>query len=334
MKEHKIIFLLILISIFSCSRDDSASYKNPNYRLEHSIISRGNNFPDFNPYKDSLELILTALHQRTPHKAILEAFNWIPTKLDERIKFLQGKGWIGKNHLPTIFIALNHEGEALLKASEPIAEDISASIKSIMPKIYSLYNQLSVSKEEDFNGWSFFILSNVLLDNYQIDFVESKFLMNKERPLRNHKNYFYSIIENKDYPKQKFGIYGNYFRELNDSLSYGIYGNNRLQITAKLKDQVFLDSLMNQARTIRASDIAVFKEMAHNYSELLLSDLRKNEKYIRKIYRDFHYDQEISFDEFFIWWYHFIYTKVTNNLSERGVITLPKDGNFVYKIVK
>ena len=41
-----------------------------------------------------------------------------------------------------------------------------------------------------------------------------------------------------------------------------------------------------------------------------------------------------SFEEFFIWWYHFIYTKVTDILAENRVLTIPKEGNIYSLIVR
>lgn len=43
------------------------------------------------------------------------------------------------------------------------------------------------------------------------------------------------------------------------------------------------------------------------------------------------YAGEIAFEEFFIWWYHFIYTQATNILAERGKLIIPEGGNFYYK---
>ena len=43
------------------------------------------------------------------------------------------------------------------------------------------------------------------------------------------------------------------------------------------------------------------------------------------------YSKEITFDEFFIWWYHFIYTKATNLMAEENMLKVPVGGNFSYQ---
>jgi hypothetical protein len=44
------------------------------------------------------------------------------------------------------------------------------------------------------------------------------------------------------------------------------------------------------------------------------------------------FDKETSFEEFFIWWYHIIYTKATDVLIEQNIIKSPKNGLFYYEM--
>lgn len=39
---------------------------------------------------------------------------------------------------------------------------------------------------------------------------------------------------------------------------------------------------------------------------------------------------EITYEEFFIWWYHFFYTKVTDELIKQDVIKSSSRGNQTY----
>ena len=48
-----------------------------------------------------------------------------------------------------------------------------------------------------------------------------------------------------------------------------------------------------------------------------------NGNFQKSIYRD-----EISFEEYAIWWYHFYYSKVTDILIDEGHITRPQNGVF------
>ena len=72
MKYYIMIFLSVLI--FSCQNKKGKQNKISNNKIdllfetkvEHSLISRGNNFPDFRYSKDSMDLFLVALHKNIP----------------------------------------------------------------------------------------------------------------------------------------------------------------------------------------------------------------------------------------------------------------------------
>ena len=78
------------------------------------------------------------------------------------------------------------------------------------------------------------------------------------------------------------------------------------------------DELYNIANIIRKPYIRILEE----------NRLALQEQYIKSIY-----SEEISFAEYFIWWYHLLYSRVTEMLIEKGLISIPKGGNFSY-IVK
>jgi hypothetical protein len=74
-----------------------------------------------------------------------------------------------------------------------------------------------------------------------------------------------------------------------------------------------------------------FNEIAADFKPKLLKILNDRTEYSHEVFEITGYANEINFEEFFIWWYHFIYTDVTNILAERGRLIIPEDGNFYYK---
>ncbi len=60
-------FLLVILIANSCNYKQKASHKLDrifNTRYEWKLIPRGDNFPDFYPGKDSIDLYLVALHEK------------------------------------------------------------------------------------------------------------------------------------------------------------------------------------------------------------------------------------------------------------------------------
>lgn len=330
-----IVFFYFLILI-SCNNKFLAKKMSLNgifnSKFEHSLISSGDNFPNFNTQKDSLDLFLVALHSKIDIQDFKEKAAWTDSVLNHKVNLLTKNNWLTqKSSLkPNIFISSYAEGLELMEYSKPISEEIAMSIENQIEKLKEEYSRTHISKEYDFEKMSFLILSNVLLDNWQIENVERKFLK-KSRPQRHGKNYYYSIIENPHYPKEKFGIYGNQFLGITDSLTLCIYGNNRISLLKKIrKSQALKSELINESPSLNLKDQAIFQSMANNYTASLLNILNQKREYIEQIYEKTGYDQEITFQEFFIWWYHIIYTQCTNILASNNKLSIPKSGNFSY----
>lgn len=75
------------------------------------------------------------------------------------------------------------------------------------------------------------------------------------------------------------------------------------------------DELYNIANIIKEPYISILEE----YRLVLEEDYNRSR-----------YAEEISFAEYFIWWYHLLYSRVTEVLIEKGLILIPKEKNFSY----
>lgn len=332
--KSKLSVLIITLFIISCKNKTGNDEINSifNSHFEHSLISRRDNFPDFNQYKDSIDLFLVSLHKGISAELFKNKVNWSDSTFNEKIDLLLDKNWLNSRNdklYPTIFIATEKEGLQLYEFSNKISEQIANSIEQEIPKIKTEYLKTDISNKIDFKQMSFLILSDVLLDSWQIDNVETKFLKKKQRPLRNGKHYYYSIMENQNTSQDVFGIYGN-IMDSNDTISYNIYGNRQTSVDFKKLDEL----IKNCDVVINKKDYDILSDMANQYFPKLLSILENNQNYFEEVYTKMNYDKEITFDEFFIWWYHFLYTKTTNILSERELLTIPENGNFEYLSTK
>ncbi|WP_445749339.1 hypothetical protein [Polaribacter sp.] len=327
----KISTILLIIILGSCQTRNYNQIKDHKTEVndlfeknfEHSLISRGNNFPDFKYSKDSMDLFLIALHQNVSIDGFKNKTGFTETKIQEIKKLLERKNWLHYENgepKPSIFIATDIEGKKLLEYATPISKNIVTEVKNELSEIKQKFNHSEIAKTQYFEKWSFLILSNVLLDSWQIDNVEKEFLKTEQRPERHGKNYYYSIMENAKNNREAFGIYGNQYEE-KDGKTYSIYGNNRIGIT-----EIFSDNYISK------SDNQILTEIAENFKPILINILNRNSDYIRKVYRETGYADEISFEEFFIWWYHFIYTKATDIMDENKTLVIPESGNFEYII--
>jgi hypothetical protein len=294
--------------------------------IEGNLISKGDNFPDFNEKKDSMDRFLITLHKNFSVKDFQNYTKFSNEKMENIISLLESKKWLHKvnnEYKPTIFIADAKDGELLYKYAKPISKQITKSILKNLPKIKSEFEKTDIAKTQNFKTWSFLILSNVLLDSWQIDNVEKYFLKQEIRPLRNGKNYYYEIAENTNDKIESFGIYGNQYEQIAENKYISIYGNNRNDFNETSSKNI-----------VSAKDNEIFKKMSRNFLPDLLKVLENNRNYAEEIYSKLGYKNEITFEEFFIWWYHFIYTQSTNELHKKKIIEIPKSGNFDYMITE
>ena len=337
----KITVLLLVFSIyFSTECKAQQSSKDPldiifSSSYKHYIISKGDNRPDFDRRKDSIDLFLISLHNGISPEQFKRKAGWSDEKLQANTKFLIQKGWLARENdslFPTVFIASKRDGKALSEYAKPVAEEIAASIEDNVPSIKGKFTDKGLGAKYDFNSLSFLILSDVLLDNWQIMEMESAFLKQENRPQRHGKFYYAAIEESSPGGNEPFNIYGNQYGKINDSIYLSIYGNNRIAANEKLKNnKSFRDSVLTFSLKLTPALYKFFDEVSAGYRPELLRILEAQREYSMKVFQMTGYAGKIRFEEFFIWWYHFIYTSATNILARKNIIYIPPDGNFYYK---
>ncbi|OOR24494.1 hydrolase [Bacillus wiedmannii] len=71
----------------------------------------------------------------------------------------------------------------------------------------------------------------------------------------------------------------------------------------------------------KSTDLSILNEIANTISKDLVLLFKENDKSLKGYFVSSRYSKEITYEEFFIWWYHFFYTKVTEELITKGVIS-------------
>lgn len=270
-----------------------------------------------------MDRLIVSLHNKTTKEQFLEQYKWNGESYDKAISFLENKGFV-KNvngtFVPTCMIISAKDGEQLFKSAGPVSEQIADLIVTKMEELKTIYKDTHLSKTIAFDSISFFIVSDVLLDNWQIGNVEDSFL-HTERPLRHGKNYYYSFLESSGNETGPFGIYGN--MGLN---KFSVYGNNQRKVNSSKINQS-----LESVPVIDSLDNNILDKLSGGFTEALLSVLNQNIEYAMDVYNKTGYSNEVSFPEFYIWWYHFIYTQSTDIIAKKGLIFIPKSGNFYYR---
>ncbi len=330
VKTHFVTSLIILL-FANCSNNSERSILNiKDASFGKGQISSGNNQPNSIIYEDDVDVLLVSLYYGKSIEEIKKAIDWEDVRMQETTDLLIENNLLAVTngtYIPTVLVLPLKEGNALKIKAHSIANEISDSIVVVLDSFKQLHNKMDISKQYSFSDLSFFYLSDIVLDMGQISNVESLFLK-KERPLRNGNNYYFSIME-KDTTKQEeaFGIYGNQGLVNNDSIYIGVYGNTRYQ-------EVDWDDYKNkEVHNFSKNDYSIlFNEFNKQFLPTLINILEKYNAEFLKLYKEYGYSGKISFEEFFIWYYHLIYTEATNELIKKEVIKKPESGLLYYQI--
>ena len=301
---------------------------------ESYLISKGDNRPDFDRRKDNIDRFLVSLSYNIPPELFMKKAGWTKEMYESKVKLLTSKGWLkteGNKLVPTVFIVTGDRGSMLYRYAKPVSDAIAGSIEKELPGIKDRFIKAGFEVNNSFEDLSLLILSDVLLDNWQLMKMESAFLKQENRPLRHGKYYYAEIIENPGNGYEPFKIYGNQSGKVNDTTWLNIYGNNRFVANSRLRNRTFSDSVMAHCLNITPEMSRFFEETAEGYKPVLLKILEENRDYSISVFRKTGYADQIRFEEFFIWWYHFIYTEATNILAGKNLIRIPDGGNFYYR---
>ncbi|WP_068471614.1 hypothetical protein [Saccharicrinis aurantiacus] len=329
---RNLVLLISILTISSCNIENKKKVDEiVKSTLDVKQISKGNSKPKIDITNDEMDVFLVALHYNIPVSEIANTLKWDEEKTKYNISILIENGLLQKQDdklVPGLGIFTLERGRLLTEKCSLLAKEIADSIKGKIPDLVKLHDNSDISKVYSFYDLSFFYLSDVLLDVGQINNVEKRFLR-KERPLRNGSRYYLAILEKENESiEEAYGIYGNQVIVRNDSTLISVYGNTRTDQHKgwkNYKEKVVHSFSKNDFNT-------VVYEMPKVFLPTLVQILEKHKLDFEKVYKELAFDKEITFEEFFIWWYHIIYTETTDVLMEQNVIKRPQDGLFYYKM--
>ena len=361
--------------------DTKGKYEIFEKSYERKLISSGNHYPSINLSRENLDLLCVLLHKKRSIREIQEILSIEEEKLKRNVNVLLAEGLIKKEkdiYLPTFMVITKREGTWLKELSKDIGNEIKRLIQGRVGQIIEETIRIKAFEGFSFDELSLFILSDVILDFIQIDRVEKEFLQ-AERPLRNGKNYYYSIMEKEDPSLEAFGIYGNHCEGFGDT-AFCIYGNQRYsnlnfitlteEQTVDLFGERFLGmtdpkrNLLQQILRLAYEkhpldpiivpglerlqivkngilkipilddgDFHGLEKIADVIKDGLIEILTSYKANLLSEYVNSPYVPETTFEEFFIWYYHFLYSYVTDQLIAEGFIKMPEAGISQYILV-
>jgi predicted DNA-binding transcriptional regulator len=325
-----LITILALLIFAGCSTDKNRTLDDILDSTFRVYQISGFDAPNIDIKQDSLAQFLVALHYNIPISEIERKLEWSPETTESHIDALIQNKLLARNGddlQPTLGIFTQERGNLMEKKAQNVAKEIADSITAWLPEIKEIHNESNISQRHDFSELSLFYLSNVILDNFQIRQVEEQFL-NQERPLRNGSRYYLGIVEDDlAADTEPYGMYGNRGLHWSDSIGISVYGNRRTASNPGWDNY--------EDKKIHVFDEhdteMITQTMPDLFFPTLLDILNRNRPDFEATYKELNFDEEISFEEFFIFWYHWIYTEATDVLIEREIVQESQDEMFYYQ---
>ena len=354
-------------------------------QLEFHMISSGPNRPGVPIWMSPMREILAGLHAHLTPDQLATVLGLSRSTLDAKVDSMRADGVVALVNgvlRPSCIVISLDEAAPLIRTAADVARDALPFMRDAARDLRTNYRRVRSLASLSFDDVSFFLMSDVLLDSWQIGEVERRWLK-AERPLRGRSRYYCSIFPRAEREREPFGIFGNQMFGASDGRMLGVYGNRRgagtdlislpqaklATLAARpdtLQRSVLISRVLDQLRQLGATPVnnppspfatqiealgltrtgrPVFAvlDSADNRQlgvfaaaviEPLLAVLERATPLLRSAWTSSRWHDEISFEEYRIWWYHFFYSALTEQLAQEGVLTIPATGLFHYIVVR
>ena len=208
----------------------SLQAQTPARIFDGAMTSSGRNRPSINLGKDDLLKLCALLHLRVPVSELPGPLGISAEELQRRVDVLVGEGLARRlpdqRVVTTAVVVTMEDVPKYFKPDNHVVESAARMMLKKLPAVRAACQKLESLADVPFESLSFFVMSDVLLDNWQIGNVERLFVK-AERTLRTGGRYYYTILEKPaTLAAEPFGLYGNTGSQWG-SVEIGLYGNDR-----------------------------------------------------------------------------------------------------------
>lgn len=201
----------------------------PELRFRGAQISAGDDGPRLS-MGGANDALLAFHHLRLPPDQIARKLKLPATEVERRTDALVREGLARRfsdgRVRPTALVVTRAEQPRFLYAQPGVVRATVDAIGAMLPEVRRRYAALPGFAHVPFSSASLLVLSNALLDNWQINRVEERYLK-VPRPQRGGGRYYYAVFEVRPGdPVEAFGIYGNHGQGAGDA-TLSLYGNQR-----------------------------------------------------------------------------------------------------------
>lgn len=314
--NHKLLIIFFAFWTFSCNNEKEINFNN----FKPYVIDED---PNIDFQKNYYSLFLVCIKYNLPLSYYKSRTKLSDKRINEIIKYLEFSKYISvkENKINLrIFIADEKDKMQIKNLCDNTAKKLANLVLHDSIYIRNEFKKLKLSDTESYEKWSFMFIGNILIGQEQLYTITNNLL--KDSSNRNgYKICYNSIIEN-DNPTLNNFYYNNYIDGTSASSYYefGLY--NKIPAKYYWQDH-------ERENMVSIQDDWSLNFISFNYSKKIFPILKSDIDNVKKFYISSHFKDEISFNVFYFWYYHFLYSKAIDILIEQKFINLPED-NFKF----
>ena len=334
-----LILLLVLHSVHSMVKAEENRIKTDK-RIFSSMAGEGN---PWEVLTDDLEKVLVAFHKGYTVSEIATAYDIEEDKLNSQLEPLVKANILIKEknlYFPDILVATEEETRKVYNWAILSAEKISKSVQSNWNKIKTAYEKLDLSKTYSLNEQGFMLVGSRIMDIGVLRTLANSKELLLPAPVRPtpscpDSKYYLWIVENSP---DKFG-FGQKDVELKFDnwyvVDFGSDNESRSALEEKVVELIESGKYDNPehfaklmgAPFLNQEDSKLWGNLVIEISNKCLEELLKEKSDIIELYnslRTSKYSQN-TFDDFYCWYYHYVYPLAINDLIQNNYFHMPDD---------
>jgi hypothetical protein len=254
-------------------------------------------------------------------------------------------------YAPTFLTADRADAARFHAIDEPLVTRLVAAIRRRQPQLQERFMQALHIDAQQARALSLFALGDVPFDRWQVRNVRKEFLPGYP-PARAGKSFYLLASEDEAGPVAAFGFYSHAEQRHGDVLvaTFGCVRNadpfgagparvldaRLAAYLAFVQGRAPASTPLRRAGLVRAGkptllvvsqrDYAALPAIADEFRDELLQLLMADRPKIETAWKASRYAHRVSFQEFALWWYHFLYADVIDALIRDGTIAVPDTG--------
>jgi hypothetical protein len=320
-----------------------------------AVASSAQQSPAIDTDDASMAQLCIELDRGHSAQAIARTLRWPLPKVQARIDALVAAQLLRREDsgaYTPMFVTVTAADAKRFHAIDPaLVDTVAAAVERQQSQLQDRFMRALHVDADQARPLSLIALGDVLFDRWQVRNVRKEFLPGFP-PARAGKEFYLLASEDESGPRAALGFYSHSEQRYGDTLvvtfghartadpfaagtpqlatqrieSYLAFARGATPASPELRAAGLVRKGRPALAVVSQADYATLPAITDDFRDELLRLLMADRSKIHAAYEASRYAQRVSFQEFALWWYHFVYADVIDRLIKHGTIDVPEAG--------